>query len=473
MCNRMVRRGRRRSATVYLAAAVILTCYLAQTIDCYRLKKTERREGRKEADAAKTIRVQEGRILFGKVFETGSGLEPQDIDGTKKSNASEEDRAAYQADSTGWSKGQTQDPSSKDASWKRMAPSLQCGGDQLKFRAVGPGASHFAVEQGHAPPMPLSQVPSTCGYNMQKNSLGLAMMVPYDGCNMVQEGGSYVLPMRWQGIPVSLWCPKPTTPAAQVPQTLLVPRTSKHPDDSDHHHQDHFIPPLPNYYQYPMVPKNPEMPQVPQSPWNHGFYPFPPLPVTVAPTTTAKPVPVYYPPFPFPWLQPMPTTAKPTTTKAQLPPLPPYFPYPFYPLYPTPKPTTTTTKTQTPHVHLPFPPYPFFPPYPYPTPKPTTATTTTTTQPPHTHPYLPFPPYPLFPPYPYPTPKPTTAATTTTTTQPPHTHPHVHLPFPPYHPLFPLYPTPKPTTTTKKTTTHTHPHVHPPYGWPFPFPPSG
>jgi len=29
-----------------------------------------------------------------------------------------------------------------------MAPSLQCGWDQMKFRAVGPGASQFAVEQG-------------------------------------------------------------------------------------------------------------------------------------------------------------------------------------------------------------------------------------------------------------------------------------------------------------------------------------
>lgn len=29
-----------------------------------------------------------------------------------------------------------------------MAPSLLCGGDQLKFRAMGPGASHFTVEQG-------------------------------------------------------------------------------------------------------------------------------------------------------------------------------------------------------------------------------------------------------------------------------------------------------------------------------------
>ncbi|KAK5879442.1 hypothetical protein CesoFtcFv8_017811 [Champsocephalus esox] len=81
----------------------------------------------------------------------------------------------------------TQVASPKDSSWKSMSPSLQCGSGQLKFRAVGPGASQFAVEQGNAPPMPLSQVPSTCGYSMQRNSHALVMLVPYDGCNMVQE----------------------------------------------------------------------------------------------------------------------------------------------------------------------------------------------------------------------------------------------------------------------------------------------
>jgi len=95
----MTRKGKRKSATACLAAGFILACYLAQTIDCYRLRKTERREGRKEADAAKTIGFQEGKILFGKVFEKGS----QVVDGSGKvsSNASAEDEAAYQADSAG------------------------------------------------------------------------------------------------------------------------------------------------------------------------------------------------------------------------------------------------------------------------------------------------------------------------------------------------------------------------------------
>jgi len=100
----MMRKGRSKStAAVSLAAAVLLTCCLVQTIDCYRLRKTERREGRKEADASKTIGVREGKIVFGRVFKKGSGFESQVLDGTKKpsSNASMEDEAVYQADFTG------------------------------------------------------------------------------------------------------------------------------------------------------------------------------------------------------------------------------------------------------------------------------------------------------------------------------------------------------------------------------------
>ncbi|XP_074507331.1 uncharacterized protein LOC141777188 isoform X2 [Sebastes fasciatus] len=502
MHDTMMRKGKRKSATVYLAAALILACYLAQTIDCYRLKKTERREGRKEAAAARTRGVQEGEIVFGRAYVKGSGLESPAADGTK-------DEAAYQADFAGWSKGQTQDTSSREAFWKRMATSLQCGGNQLKFRAVGPGASQFAVEQGNAPPVPLAQVPSTCGYNMQRNPLGLVMLVPFDGCNIVQEGGSYVLPMRWQGIPVSLWCPKPAAPALTT--AAPVPETSQAPVPE----------PTTNT-------KKPGIPQLPQYPFFPPFYPYfrPPFPVTTAApttttnpttTTTAKPavgkpaapsaapsaapappsaVPFpFYPPFypPFPWPGPSPAAAKPMP-KPQPPQFPPYMPFyppyhplpqflPPYPQYPTPKPITTTTPT-------------------------TTKTTTTTKpkpQPPQFPPYMPFyPPYHLpqfFPPYPqYPTPKPKTTTTPTTTTTKPKPQP---LQFPPYMPFYnpyqlynyrdfippyPQYPTPKPkTTTTPATTTTTvkpdhpppppqhqqhHPHFHPQLRYPFmPIPP--
>ena len=100
MCNRMMGGGKGKSATVYFAAAVILTCYLAHTVDCNRLKKTE---WRKEADAARRIGFTEGQIVFGRVFEKGSGLGSQVTHRTNKSssNASVEEDAAYQADSAG------------------------------------------------------------------------------------------------------------------------------------------------------------------------------------------------------------------------------------------------------------------------------------------------------------------------------------------------------------------------------------
>lgn len=94
----MMPEGKRKHLTFYLGAAAVLTCYLAQVTDCYRLTKTQRREGQKEADVGKTIRLQDGRIVFGRAFEKAS----QVTDGTKKSsNASVEDESTYQADFAG------------------------------------------------------------------------------------------------------------------------------------------------------------------------------------------------------------------------------------------------------------------------------------------------------------------------------------------------------------------------------------
>ncbi|XP_034469744.1 uncharacterized protein LOC117778350 [Hippoglossus hippoglossus] len=367
-CNVIQENGNYVVSMTWLEAEVKLTCPILQSPDAtpaqhpwkrpvphrpssfYHPKRHVTRQTGKWREA--TMGVREGTIVFGR------GAESHVANGNRKapSNASAvEDERAYQADSAGLLNGQAQDTSPKEASWKRMAPSLQCGGDQMKFRAVGPGASQFAVDQGNAHPMPLSQVPSTCGYTMQRNSLALVMLVPYDGCNMVQEGGSYMLPMLWQGIPVSLWCNKPPATTSAQPQDPV-----------------------------PMV----------QFPGYPPFYPWylpGPLPTPAETTTTTQKM-----------------TTKPTTTQSQFPQLPkfpPYGPFQPFPHYhwplPTPAETTTTqkmmtkpttTQSQFPQVpQLPkFPPYgPQFPPYgpfqpfphyhwPLPGPLPTPAETTTT-----------------------------------------------------------------------------------------------
>lgn len=96
----MMRKSETRTALLYLAAAVFLACHLAKTVDCYRLKKTERRRGgRKEFNIGKTKGIQEGRIVFGIGLEAGSRLESQVVDRT--SNASVTDKSTFQADFAG------------------------------------------------------------------------------------------------------------------------------------------------------------------------------------------------------------------------------------------------------------------------------------------------------------------------------------------------------------------------------------
>lgn len=98
----MMGKEKNKSVILFLTTTVILTCYLAHMVDCYRVKKTVRREGRKEVNLAKRG-IQEGKILFGSFFKKKSGLESQVVDRTGKtsSNASVEDATAYQTDFAG------------------------------------------------------------------------------------------------------------------------------------------------------------------------------------------------------------------------------------------------------------------------------------------------------------------------------------------------------------------------------------
>lgn len=86
---------------MYLTAVVIFACCFAQTAHCLWLRKTERRDGRREAAAAKTTGVQEGTIMFGRDFEKGAGVTSQALGGTTTPNASVGVYAIYQADQPG------------------------------------------------------------------------------------------------------------------------------------------------------------------------------------------------------------------------------------------------------------------------------------------------------------------------------------------------------------------------------------
>ncbi|CAL8370076.1 unnamed protein product [Boreogadus saida] len=74
-----------------------------------------------------------------------------------------------------------------NSGWGQMDTSLKCGEDQMQLKAMGPGSSYFMLDMGGDAPMVPNQVEPQCGYSMKYNSLGLVLMVPYNGCHMTQD----------------------------------------------------------------------------------------------------------------------------------------------------------------------------------------------------------------------------------------------------------------------------------------------
>lgn len=99
----MTTKGKQKSATLCLTVILFVLSLFAQTTECFRLRKTEKRDRRKEAAAAADAAAgfQPGRILFGNIFEKRSGFDAQAKDGAHVPPASAEDDANYQGDAPG------------------------------------------------------------------------------------------------------------------------------------------------------------------------------------------------------------------------------------------------------------------------------------------------------------------------------------------------------------------------------------
>ncbi|XP_077579680.1 uncharacterized protein LOC144201145 [Stigmatopora nigra] len=284
-----------------LTLALILACLLAQKADSYRLKKSDRRKYTPEG-------FRRGKIVFGEVLH---GDPPLVEDNPKKANVSVQDEAAYQADSAGeWGANPMPvlPPTSQEAAWRRLT-SLHCGDHHMKLSVKSPWLSQMTVQQApNGPQLPLPHVPLNCGYMVHRNSFGFLIYVPYGGCYMHQQAGSYVLPMHWQGMPILLMCNKhsPTDPLkngppanpgvtkgpdmGQVPKVPLVPRGPASPmsiwSPNAPHGQSqppsrprsHFPHPLPHVPKWPLVPnwphvahpglQKPPLPRDPMYPYN-------------------------------------------------------------------------------------------------------------------------------------------------------------------------------------------------------------
>eukprot|EP00064_Thunnus_orientalis_P019719 superscaffoldBa00005058_g19847 len=93
-----------------------------------------------------------------------------------------------------------------DAKLKRMDPSVLCGDNLMTLKVKQTRAPRFLVDSGEGP-IPLSQMPSSCGYFVKRSRRDVLFAAPYQGCHVTQQGGNYVLPLRLSGAPMTMSCP--------------------------------------------------------------------------------------------------------------------------------------------------------------------------------------------------------------------------------------------------------------------------
>ncbi|TKS71814.1 Proline-rich transmembrane protein 3 [Collichthys lucidus] len=93
------------------------------------------------------------------------------------------------------------------AKLKRLDPSVQCSDNLMTLKVRGVRAPHFLVDRGEGHLIPLSQMPPKCGFSVKRSRRDVRFAAPYQGCNVTQQGGDYVLPLRLWGAPMTLSCP--------------------------------------------------------------------------------------------------------------------------------------------------------------------------------------------------------------------------------------------------------------------------
>nr|XP_061788472.1 uncharacterized protein LOC133578232 [Nerophis lumbriciformis] len=99
-----------------------------------------------------------------------------------------------------------------NAKLKRMDHSVQCGDDAMTLRVKRVRAPHFLVDSGEGTLIPVSKMPSTCGFSVRRSRRDVLLDAPYQGCYVTRRGGDYVLPLRLWGTPMTISCPAMSIP---------------------------------------------------------------------------------------------------------------------------------------------------------------------------------------------------------------------------------------------------------------------
>ncbi|XP_031414395.1 uncharacterized protein LOC105911865 [Clupea harengus] len=194
---------------------VLLLClgFLCFSQICCVSLEIVRRQKRHGEEKTDDVRV--GTIMFGRGDIPDFG--PVKSEGNRHiSEDTADDGFNNQADAGGLVGGQDViDDSSSKTAWASMRPTVLCTKDLMTFSAQGPGSSSLQLDRG-GKPLSLNQLPQDCGYSVYRTELGLLFLIPYDGCDVINQGGNHLLQMLWQSNPVTLCC-RMSTQASQSP----------------------------------------------------------------------------------------------------------------------------------------------------------------------------------------------------------------------------------------------------------------
>ncbi|XP_048879853.1 uncharacterized protein LOC125748084 isoform X1 [Brienomyrus brachyistius] len=107
---------------------------------------------------------------------------------------------------------------------EQLGLSVQCGHDGMSLKLRGNKVSHLRVGRDGAPAVPLSQLPSHCGFSVRRARRDATLVAPYNGCYVTRRRGYYTLPLQVWGIPVMMSCPEssPSPPTVSCGSSSMV-----------------------------------------------------------------------------------------------------------------------------------------------------------------------------------------------------------------------------------------------------------
>uniref|UniRef100_A0A8C1YZD1 Uncharacterized protein n=1 Tax=Cyprinus carpio TaxID=7962 RepID=A0A8C1YZD1_CYPCA len=141
--------------------------------------------------------VSKNMARFGKLLIGGQGTVPNNV---KTSALRSEESDGHQSNEDVWFP-------SVSAKLRHLGSSVQCSNDSMILRIPGPRTPHFLVDRGEESPMPLSEMPASCGFSLKRARRDVSLVAPYRGCHVRQQGARYILPLIIMGAPVQVSCP--------------------------------------------------------------------------------------------------------------------------------------------------------------------------------------------------------------------------------------------------------------------------